>query len=744
MLIDVGQAKPGMKLMEDVLLPTGAVLVNASQQLTSSLIETIIKRGIQKIQVVHEETVFQSKPQSEREEKVKTAINKDTREINGQKTSSTCPKIRIFPSKDEMSAKLCIEPAGGENEILAAEDIISELDKAGVVHGIDSKAISEIVLKWKQLKRYYEVDNIAKGTPPQPAREGIWEMAVTYIGDVETLSEVRKAHYFWEIQNVDMNAQRVDHDTPIAVKQPDMPAVQGVTVKGKPVITDEVASSSLSLDDTVRYSADNKKIYPASTGIAFFINAAIGVCSIEFDGSSEISVSSDYMKAEITLHPPGERGNHPSIGQIEELIKGNRIIYGIFLDDIKEALLNCTKGLYPENPVIVARGTEPVNGENGKVDFLFNIETSLKPKVNPNGTVDYKNVELVVTATKGQELAKLVPPTKGIPGKDILGRLVPAVDGAPAKLPVGTNTECSPIATDVLIASTDGNVKYNGNAVEISEGFVVKGNVDFSIGNIKYAKSVVIEGDIDSGFMVDCGGDLQVAGTIEDAHITVGGNVLCKFGFVGQGKGIIDAKGDVNLAFMKNQTVKCLKNVVIAKEAINCNIFARKTVTVHGKPLSISGGKVMARDNITAYSIGNCNGIKTIVEIGTDFSLIEELQKTETQLTEIIENSRKLSPILGKYEKLSELKHGLDEKDHVVFMKIRATMAKYQQQIKALEERKKIISANMMETVNSVIKIEHSAMPGTVFKIGARLLSVKEEIIGPKSVRLMDGEIKVY
>ena len=41
------------------------------------------------------------------------------------------------------------------------------------------------------------------------------------------------------------------------------------------------------------------------------------------------------------------------------------------------------------------------------------------------------------------------------------------------------------------------------------------------------------------------------------------------------------------------------------------------------------------------------------------------------------------------------------------------------------------------------IKIERSAFPGTLFKFGERHFIVKEEIIGPKTVRLIEHEIKV-
>ena len=92
------------------------------------------------------------------------------------------------------------------------------------------------------------------------------------------------------------------------------------------------------------------------------------------------------------------------------------------------------------------------------------------------------------------------------------------------------------------MSATDGFVRYVNSTIEVSEGLVIAGDVDFSTGHIKYGKNVVISGDIKSGFNVECVGDLQVNGTIEDSKVTIGGNLLCRMGFVGQGKGLIDAK----------------------------------------------------------------------------------------------------------------------------------------------------------------------------------------------------------
>jgi hypothetical protein len=74
---------------------------------------------------------------------------------------------------------------------------------------------------------------------------------------------------------------------------------------------------------------------------------------------------------------------------------------------------------------------------------------------------------------------------------------------------------------------------------------------------------------------------------------------------------------------------------------------------------------------------------------------------------------------------------------------LRLAMSKIEEQLRLLEERKKIIQTKMSELENATIKIEHAAMPGTMFKIGDRRFVVKEEIIGPKTIRLIRQEIHI-
>jgi uncharacterized protein len=744
MIIDSEKAKPGMRLQEDVCLPSGAILVNGSQVLTAQLIKTIVQRGIQKIQVVPDEkeaivVADEQQPADEPDALPTTASQHSESPPSGP----SLPKLKVFVSKDAMSAKLCVEPSGPDDGPLLHESIIEALHAEGVIFGIDEKAVLGVIDKWTKFKRYYEVDGIAQGSAPQAAKDGDFECTVKFVADPAQLATAKKAQSFRDFAESGIECQRVDAGMTIAKKHANQPAIPGTTVKGGSVLTDEKISSPVNFDATVEFEPTASTILAKATGVVFFVNNTIGVCPVNFDAAIKLSISPDKMKADALFHPPGERGKPPVRAQLDSLIWNAKIVYGVLDGEIDKILADCARGHYPAEPITVVAGKPARNGDNGDVEFLFNRETSLKPKVNLNGSVDYKNVELVVSVKKDQEIARLTPPGKGTPGKNIFGQEIKCVDGTPAKLPMGPNTGPSPTDSTVLVAMTDGIIKYNGSIVEISEGFFIKGNVDFSSGNINYVKSVIVGGDVTSGFKVQCGGDLQVAGTIEDAEIIVGGNVLCKLGFVGQGKGIIDAKGDVNLTFTKNQTVKTRQNVNIAKESLNCNVYARKTISVHGNPISIVGGKMVARDSITAYTVGNISGVKTVLEVGVDFSLLEELEKTDGQLTEINDNKRKLMLTFTKMHHEAE-KSKPGGREEILLNKLKNAIMKLDQQIKILEERKKIVVANMYEFNNAHIKIEHAALPGTVFKIGSRLFQVKTEIVGPKTVRLVDEEIRVF
>lgn len=714
MQIQLIDALPGMVLQNEVVFPGGMITLKKGQKLTPEIINAFGKNGINSI------------------------------DVDGPMPSlGPIPSITVKINSDLFSASMVIEPKGEPDEILTVEILISHLKLAGVVSGIDEKTLRTVVEQWQINKHRYEISTVAQGRAAEPGKEGPLKMLVKSISNHSDLDKIQSSKYYWQMQEIASQYQKVIPGTIIGEKHIAMPSMPGFNVKGEPLFSDEIVKSIIKLDKGVVFSKDNNQVLSTITGYAFSIGDLTGVVEVNFNGAVEVISSIDQMSASMVIHAPGEGGKMPESKEIQTLLLTNKITFGLHSELFKNTILGFGQGIFPKEPLVIAEGASPQNGVNGKIEFFFNTETSLKPKENPDGSVDFKNVDIINSVVKGEKLAGLIPPTNGAPGKTVAGEIVKCTDGAPAKLPIGANTEADPTDPTKLIASIDGVVRYNNVSVEVNEGFIVKGDVDFNTGHINYGKSVIVTGDVKGGFNVECGGDLQIGGVIEDCRIIVGGNVLCKHGLVGQGKGLVEAKGDVNLGFMKNQTVKSKKSVSIAREALNCTIYARKKILIHGNPLSAAGGNLVARDVISLYTVGNHSGIRTTLEVGIDYTLVEELEKTEAVLIELTGNYSKLVESHTKYNKIIAVKGRLSPQDRSLMDKLVESMAKYKQQMNAIEERKKLIQKKMYSFDIAYIKIERAALPGTLFKFGERHHVVKDELVGPKTIRLIDHEIRI-
>ncbi|MFW6221881.1 MAG: flagellar assembly protein A [Fibrobacterota bacterium] len=717
MKISLTRATPGMKLSQDVI-QSGTLILRAPVTLTSELINILNKHGVQEISIDQPAT--------------------------DSPLSSSSPLIAVSISEDEYRADILIKPTHPEGKQLTKEDLYGSLRQHNVCSGIHDDKLRMLVERWNHSPAEYSVHGVATGSPPAKLSLNHIEVVVSHISRKEHLQKAQRCTRAWELKNAGIPFQRVKAGQAIAHIKKGLTETQGMTVTGKKIKPDlDALHRKVNFDDeSISFIEDTGCWQSLKEGVAYFIDNQLGVLPVSFDGNVDLFVAPDRLTAEVVIHPALEGGKTPSEDSILNQLREQGITFGIRKDVLSELSRKLGQGITPEKPIIVVEGKPPVDGENGSVTFFFNTETSLKPQQNPDGTVDYKNVNLIHRVSAGDKLAGLTPPTRGNSGRDIYGKELAAKDGIPATLPAGPNTRVSDEEENVLIATVDGNVKFNGTTIEVSEGFVVKEDVDFGTGNVSYAKSVMVGGDVKSGFSVECGGDLQVGGTIEDAHVKTGGHVLCKYGFIGQGKGIIEAHGDVNLGFLKNQTIRCRGRVNIAREALNGNIFARKSIIVGGNHLSVAGGLLMARDLIRVRTAGNTSGIRTILEVGTDFTLIEELQKTESKISEIQEIIAKLEKTSQQYIRLEKTRK-LPQKELAIYEKIKVTLVKYEKEITSLEKRKELITRKIYNYSDACVRIDHSALPGTIIKIGERQHIVREEVIGPKVARFVRHEIRI-
>ena len=289
MRIEIQNAKPGMLLADDVILPDGTGCVEKAKPLTNETIIQMTLAGVTRLTILDpDQSRAPGGPAAPRpaESPAPSAVPEKIPAPAGGKPSvpAVPPQIKVVIAPDSMSAKIGIEPATGgtPSQELTTEILTGILKENGVIHGINDSRLLEITLRWSALKEPSEFDNVAQGTPPTPGKEGPCHFTVPHITNSRELEVVRKARRYWEAAKYVPNLHRVSKDAIIAEKRFETPPQPGANVKGEPVQSQEPPEELHSLEAGAMLSKDGKNIIAEINGIAYGIDRKVGVASLDF------------------------------------------------------------------------------------------------------------------------------------------------------------------------------------------------------------------------------------------------------------------------------------------------------------------------------------------------------------------------------------------------------------------------------------------------------------------------------
>lgn len=354
------------------------------------------------------------------------------------------------------------------------------------------------------------------------------------------------------------------------------------------------------------------------------------------DAEVTVSVDIDKMSAYMVVTPPLNGGEEITAQMIMDALTVQKICYGINLKEINSIV---SKKQY-NHEVKVADGTPPYHGKNGEIVELKLRDTKQKVHTREDGTIDFKNLGAVNTIKEGERILKIIPPEEGIDGKNIYGKVLRGKHGKKARVEKGENT----VITDdgeFLVASSDGDLKYTRNRFSVSKIFVVKGNLDNTVGNIEFIGDVEIKGDVMEGYSVTAKGHVNIGGMVEGASITAGGNINIRNGINGMGSGQLYAGGEVRCKFIENCTVIAKKDIY-AESIINSRVSSHGSLNVAGKRGAIIGGRITIQNQIEAKLIGSQSNVPTEITLGAPPEMLEKRFKLKSELNTI---TKKISSI---------------------------------------------------------------------------------------------------
>lgn len=458
------------------------------------------------------------------------------------------------------------------------------------------------------------------------------------------------------------------------------------------------------------------------------------------DEAVRVEISQDKMLGVISFTEPENGGKMLTYEQISRNMKDSGVVSGINKELIEELVSNKQYN----HKYLVARGKPPINGKDGTLELFFNTDeeeiASLRPKENEDGSVDFKNLDLIQTIQKDQILAKITPPTSGESGENVLGKEIRPVKGKVARLPKGKNIYTSEDGLS-LYSGIEGQLIYELGRINISETYVVDGDAGVATGDIDFMGNVIIKGNVESGFTIKAGGNVEVQGFVEEATIIAGNDILLRHGIQGKDRGKLVAGGNIVAKFIQNSKVETRGNLY-TEAIMHSHIEAGDSVIVEISKGLIVGGTVQATNLISAKIIGSPMSTTTTVKISMALSMQHrynevkaDLTKKAQQLEQVEKNIAFIHDKLAKGEPIPKAR--LERVKPMI-----ALQKQLSTEIGNLQEEYTSLSATLKDYQEGAIRVSDIMYPGCKIVMGTLVKHIREDM---KYTRfyISDGDIKV-
>lgn len=441
---------------------------------------------------------------------------------------------------------------------------------------------------------------------------------------------------------------------------------------------------------------------------------------VKIDAQISVIVSPDKMKASICINAP-DGGRIATIQDVLDALNKNGVCHGIN----KVNLENIAKYPVYNEEILIAEGTEPVNGQAGKVQFYFETNKDKKPTVLEDGRVDFRELNIIESVEQGKVLCELIPPLPGVPGMTVVGNEIPALGGKAAKLPRGKNVEVSEDGQR-LVAAIDGQVNYIDGKVNVFSNYEIKADVDNSTGNVNFVGNVSVRGNVLSGFTIEAGGTVEVLGVVEGATIIAGGDIILRRGMQGIGKGVLISGGDIIARYIENSRIEA-KGSIKSEAVMHSSIKCGNKLELAGKKGLLIGGVCKVGKEISAKVIGSYMATVTEIEVGIDPSLKERYKQIREEITVIEEDIRKADQAISILKKLEMTGNLTPEKQEIMAKSVR-TKIHFINKSNELKQEFLEIEKRLQEEAQGKVKASDLIYPGTKVSIGTCTMYVKENL----------------
>jgi len=384
-------------------------------------------------------------------------------------------------------------------------------------------------------------------------------------------------------------------------------------------------------------------------------------------------------------------------------LKGHGINVGLDL----HALLNCSKDIAAGQRVddaLIATGTPPTLGQNERIDFSVKVSTSIPEYDQVNGEgVDYHQAHLFENVVEGQGIGSLLPAEVGVDGVSVRGHPVPVPElELVAPITFGPGVELRD--GNDCVATLAGRVLFEEGKVSVSDELEIRADVDYEVGDIDFVGYVHVRGSVRSGFRVRAGKGLIVDHEVGHCVIESDGDIQIG-GVNGREEGAtILCGGSLTAKYLHDTVVECSGDVTVNNEVINCTIHSLGIISVPGL---IAGGAVVGRMGIEAGRLGTDAEVRTFLEAGVDYRVLDELKQPLAELTIIQDELLSFAKLFG-----DEGEGGADQETW------EERVDELRDQQCELEDTLRSIQGRNGGAANAMVNVKRCLFAGVVIRLG--------------------------
>ncbi len=503
----------------------------------------------------------------------------------------------------------------------------------------------------------------------------------------------------------------------------------GVYLKSYPALQ---GGATLSMEDIMLY-LEQKKIMDVQLGdITSFVEEAAQQKNAEKKILSEkrlpekefplITMDPERKFAKLRLYPPSNGGMRISSDEIMERMGQLGIKFGIIPENIKLML----KGRLYCTDVLIARAEPPIQGSDAVITYHFDVDKTCKPAMDESGNVDFHQLDMIENVGAGQILATLQPANLGTPGTDVTGGELKPKKVKQLFLKHGKNIHLSEDGCE-MYSDVSGNVTLVDDTVFVSDQYEVPADVGPSTGDIEYDGSVVVKGNVLTGYAIKATGDITVNGVVEGASLITDGKIVLKRGIQGKGEATLQAGGDVISNFIESANVTC-GGKIMTEAIMHSNVTAEDDIVVKGKRGMIAGGSLKTKTKIDAKTIGSTMGTLTELQVGIDPKLVEQHRLLEKEVEQLTSEREGLMQNVLLLKKRMDAKGKLDDEKMASLKKAGKRIQEIDARLEENAVEREVLEVELTKKDNGRIIAENIVYPGVKMTISNVSNTIKSEV----------------